>query len=82
MAKNNNVIHVPMNSMSEIETVRNTLKGVLSPMGYKYTVRGRTNAEVGDYASVSIQSSKSCSSGKSCASRKKSTSRSRSRKSN
>ena len=47
--------HIPMDLESyPIDIVRTTLRNVLSPMGYKFTVRERENSKMGEYASVSI----------------------------
>ena len=54
-SSSNQCFHVSMNDDSyPIDIVRATLKSVLSPMGYKFTVRGRENEKMGEYASISI----------------------------
>jgi len=51
----NKCYHVPMNNDEyPIDIVRATLKSVLSPMGFRFTVRGRENDEMGEYASISV----------------------------
>ncbi len=52
---NNQCFHVSMDDEAyPIDIVRATLKSVLSPMGIRFTVRGRENEKMGEYASISI----------------------------